>query len=479
MRSIGLAVGIAFALAGPASAATLVGVARIPADARDSEGETLGGFGSGMALVPGSLRQTADGVRGTMAMLPDRGWNTEGTSDYRARLEIFDFTLHPQNGPQQAQTGLDLAFHKTLLLTDATGVATTGLDPDGVRMTAKGLPDLPVAPNGHVSLDDESVALPGNGSIWVGDEYGPYIYHYDATGRMTGAIRPPEAVIPRRQGMENFSAGEMAKGEPQSGRQNNQGFEGMSIVPGTKTLFAMTQSALMQDLDPTAPKATRRNVRLLEYDIAGTPRLIHEYAVQLPLYADGKRSGVAAQSEMLALDDHRLLLLCRDSGGGFTGKRDASAYRVINIIDTNGASDIAGRFDATDASIAPGGNLRADIRPARLMPFLDLNDNAELSRFGLHNGPPNDRDDLYEKWESMALAPVGDPRAPNDYFLFVGSDNDFITQHGMMAGKSYADASGADVDTLVLVYRVSLPGARSAKPGSVPRTGEMFGTRGE
>jgi hypothetical protein len=27
----------------------------------------------------------------------------------------------------------------------------------------------------------------------------------------------------------------------------------------------------------------------------------------------------------------------------------------------------------------------------------------------------------------------------------------------MMAGKHYADASGADVDTLVLAYRVALP----------------------
>ena len=40
----------------------------------------------------------------------------------------------------------------------------------------------------------------------------------------------------------------------------------------------------------------------------------------------------------------------------------------------------------------------------------------------------------------------------------VGSDNDFITQHGSMQGKAYADASGKDVDTVVLVYRVTLPG---------------------
>ena len=61
------------------------------------------------------------------------------------------------------------------------------------------------------------------------------------------------------------------------------------------------------------------------------------------------------------------------------------------------------------------------------------------------------------KWESLALAPADDLKAPNDYFLLVGSDNDFITQHGVMAGKAYADSSGEDVDTLVLAWRVTLP----------------------
>ena len=442
----------------PAWAQTrLVGVARVPSDARDSFGETLGGFGSGMALVPGSWHQAAGRFSGILAMLPDRGWNTQGTTDYRARLHYFSLALAPESGAPGAETGLKLTYDKSLLLRDASGVVTTGLDPTGIRPAAMGLPDLPQGPNGHVSLDDEAVALPADGTIWIGEEYGPYIYHFDAGGKMIGAIRPPEAVIPLRRGKENFSAGETSKGQPQSGRQNNQGFEGVSVAPGGKILFAVTQSALMQDLDANNVKPTRRNARLLEYDISGPPRLIHEYVVQLPLYADGKKQSVAAQSEMLALNNHQLLLLCRDSGGGFTGKRDASVYRVINMIDIAEADDIAGKFDQAGQAIAPGGTLRPGIRPVRMTPFLDMNDNSELGRFGLHNGAPNNTSDLYEKWESMALAPAG---APGDYFLFVGSDNDFITQHGMMAGKPYADASGANVDSLVLVYRVKLPAGR-------------------
>ena len=61
----------------------------------------------------------------------------------------------------------------------------------------------------------------------------------------------------------------MTRGNPDTGRQNNQGFEGMSVSPDGRMLFVMNQSALRQDLDPADVKATRRNVRLLAYDITG------------------------------------------------------------------------------------------------------------------------------------------------------------------------------------------------------------------
>jgi hypothetical protein len=75
----------------------------------------------------------------------------------------------------------------------------------------------------------------------------------------------------------------------------------------------------------------------------------------------------------------------------------------------------------------------------------------------LHNGEPNDRNNLSEKWEGMALVPALDPANPNDYFLFVTNDNDFITQNGYQAGRPYKYASGLEVDTMILVYRITLP----------------------
>ena len=57
----------------------------------------------------------------------------------------------------------------------------------------------------------------------------------------------------------------------------------------------------------------------------------------------------------------------------------------------------------------------------------------------------------------MTLVPALDPANPHDYFLFVTNDNDFITQNGYQAGRPYKDASRLEVDTMILVYRITLP----------------------
>src|ERR1700704_6246511 len=57
----------------------------------------------------------------------------------------------------------------------------------------------------------------------------------------------------------------------------------------------------------------------------------------------------------------------------------------------------------------------------------------------------------------MGLVPTFDSAHPRDFFLLVANDDDFITQHGFQTVAPYADASGVELDTMLLVYRVRLP----------------------
>ena len=201
---------------------------------------------------------------------------------------------------------------------------------------------------------------------------------------------------------------------------------------------------------------------MLYYDITDVdhPMLVREHVVQLPAFtvAGGKRR-VAAQSELLALDRDHFLVLCRDSANGYGLEGAISLYRRIELVDTSRATNIAGtKYDGLEP-VAPKGRLVDGVVPAARQSFIDLNDNTELARFGLHNGPPQDRNNLTEKWEAMGLVPTFDPAHPRDFFLLVANDNDFITQHGFQTGAPYADASGVDLDTMLLVYRVTLPEA--------------------
>jgi hypothetical protein len=465
----------------------LVGVGRLPADLRDKFGETFGS-GSGLAVDPTTWTRTAGGYAGTFYLLPDRGYNVGGTSDYRARLNKLAVTFNPLADPAtvpvaerqsntvaerqtntvaERQAGVAATLTDTILLTDPNGASLTGLDPGegGIRAAANGFPDLPQAANGRISIDTESLARSPDGGFFIGDEYGPYVYRFSATGRLVGAIRPPEAFIPKRKGRINFSSNNPGAGasapeppDPDSGRQNNQGFEGLSLTPGGRFLVVALQSATRQD-GGSAPEA-RRYTRLLYYDIADLerPRLVREHVVPLPVFANAEgKPRVAAQSELLALDETHFLLLCRDSGNGYGTNGAASRYRIVELLDTSEATNIAGSQYDDAAPVTPGGKLAAGIVPAALTPFIDLNDNAQLGKFGLHNGVPNDRNNLSEKWEGMALVPALDPANPRDFLLFITNDNDFITQNGYQVGAEYRDASGVDVDTMLLVYRITLP----------------------
>jgi hypothetical protein len=130
------------------------------------------------------------------------------------------------------------------------------------------------------------------------------------------------------------------------------------------------------------------------------------------------------------------------------------------VIDISAATNILG--ESFEATIATGGVLNPAITPAQYASFLDINDNAQLARFGLVNGVVPGLDNLSEKWEGLVLVSTLEADKPNDYFLFVANDNDFATTDGFHAGAAYND--GKDIDTMFLAYRVTI--APVPEPGT-------------
>lgn len=384
--------------------------------------------------------------------------NTEGTLNFQPRIYKFGIELTLKPGATVAQPSppnLQLRYLDTVLLTGPDGTPATGLDADATgSITYPGFPILPVAtyqgdgfggpgPGGkRISIDAEGLVLNKDGSFWVSDEYGPYVYKFSSKGRMLQAIMPPPAYIPHRNGSISFSANSPPHYDPgrtvipadtETGRDNNQGFEGLTITPDGQYLYTMLQSALDQEGGPSSK--TRRPARLLKYDIShGTPKYVEEYVVTLPITSANK---VAGQSEIHYLDHKQFFILSRDSGAGHGQASSLSLYRHVDIFDissSTGATDIKSAVnDATAGSIASkAGVLNAGITPALYCPFLDFNLNSELGKFGLHNGGAQDAGLLNEKWESLALAPVdGKDGEDGEWFLFSLSDNDFVTQQGM------------------------------------------------
>ncbi|KAH8825308.1 phytase-like domain-containing protein [Flagelloscypha sp. PMI_526] len=173
------------------------------------------------------------------------------------------------------------------------------------------------------------------GTFWLSDEYGPYIYHYSATGQLLQAISPPDAILPKdASGNLNFTSSE----DPLigvTGRGPNQGFEGLTLDTKTNTLYAMLQTATLQD--GGADKGTSRYTRLVAYDVNREPaKLVGEWVVPSP---QSKKGNTRGQSEIHFIGHDIFLVLSRD-GDGKGSDETESSYKQADLFSIADATDI-------------------------------------------------------------------------------------------------------------------------------------------
>ena len=289
----------------------LVAVGRLSGEGFDALGpgvDTLGGIFSGMAFAVNSWERTGDGqsgftYRGQLFCAPDRN---AGTLDFHPRVHTLQVVMTPYYGSAPVpQTQIALTLTGTRLLSDGTTLLTGASGNDNAQ------PWFPKSTNasagqGRRSLDCEGLTLTRGGGFFVCDEYGPFVYRFDAAGVLVATLRPPPAWIPRvgaSYGSRTVDFGMVAT--PASGRRNSSGIEGVALSPDETRLFALLQSPLVQD---RGGDTGSRNTRVLVFDLTpGSPtqdQPIAEYVYQLTL--NGSESGTrqTLASDLVAINSH-------------------------------------------------------------------------------------------------------------------------------------------------------------------------------
>ena len=83
----------------------------------------------------------------------------------------------------------------------------------------------------------------GDGTFWIGDEFGPFLLHADRQGRLLQApVAVPGVTSPQNPTLD------VLHGEAPTGAQS-RGLESLAINPARTRLFAMTEGAVGSD-DP-------------------------------------------------------------------------------------------------------------------------------------------------------------------------------------------------------------------------------------
>lgn len=367
----------------------------------------LGGMGSGLAWAGGN----------TFLALPDRGPNAvaytggsaiDNTTSYIARFNTvtLDVTATPSAVPAgTVPYTVTPTLQSTTLLWSSTPLtygSTAGLPSAVPSQNTAGKYYFTGRSDGFVAgsssnvndarLDPESIRVSKDGkSIYVSDEYGPYVYQFDrSTGERTRSFTlPSNLAVPNANavGATEISGNTV-------GRVANKGMEGLAISPDGKTLFGFMQSPLAQD----GGDGGRYN-RIVKIDIASGA--VSQFAF------DNQINGKAYNSsELLALNDHELIVLERDGKG--LGDGTKAAVKQLVKIDLTGATEVS---NITDLRTQPGAAIVGT-------KFLDIR--AALNAAGV----PDAR--IPAKLEGIAFGEDVVVNGKTMHTLYLANDNDFL-----------------------------------------------------
>ncbi len=347
-----------------------------------------------------------DALRNDWYALSDRGPGG-GTLDYEVRVHRFTLDVNRNTGEIS-----NFAVRRTFVFRRGAQ-AFNGFSPESE------------GPLG-VAFDPEGVVVnPLTGTLLVSDEYGPSVYEFTRSGQFLRAFKTPANLLPRNSvsGVVNH-ASDVGN---DAGKRTNRGFEGLAVSPNGRFVYAMLQSAMLDEGGSSG--AVNRIVKFN----ALTGRAVAQYAYVMEGTSQGR--GISA---LVAINDNEFLVLERNNRGLGVDSSLASPNKKIFRIDLTGATDVS----AIDLD-APTSTYTA-VAKQSLTPWLDLALPANLAHPSLAalNGVSP------EKWEGLAIGPK---LADGSYLVLAGTDNDYsVTQDSTSSVQfdRYFKPNGATLDRI-------------------------------
>ena len=294
-------------VAGTGLLVVALGLVATPTSAHPTSTPTLTGFAALPALtfVPGSEPSGAalgttpvNGVAAPWDDQPVQGFsgvlpNGDGTYDvlsdngYGNKANSADFLLRIQRlGPVPATGKVDVLGG--INLTDPAALVPFPLTRTDRVLTG-------------ADFDVESIVRAADGSLWIGDEFGPWLLHFDRAGRLLSAPIP----------LPDVRAPENPAGTPNL--PGSKGFEGMAHSPDGRYLYPLLEGTVAGD--------TAGDLRFNEFDTraGGYTGRRWTYRLESPSNAIG---------DAIPVDKDRFLVIERDNNQGA-----AAALKRIYLAD--------------------------------------------------------------------------------------------------------------------------------------------------
>jgi hypothetical protein len=374
---------LALALAPIQAQTTIQAFGELPANTRDHYGDTIGGIGSGITYAGHDF----------FICTTDRGPG-DGNLPYSPRCVTLQIE---QIGNRLSPKIVDSAIYR-----DKQGRAMTGLIPDDPNASTPRMKD------GRTCIDPEAIAFAPDNTIYVSDEYGPYLYQFQRDGRMIRRIALPEIFRPKiASGKTDFRASAPLV----SGRMADRGAEGLCLLPGGKTAALIFQNGTIQDRGLHSPYT-----RIVLLNLATgkcTGMYLYPFATRLPGTTKPLKVEELSVNDMLALDATHFLVLERDGlGRNGTTKSDPARYKAVWLTDISHATNLL-------------------VHPT----------SPELARKTLLFNLPAvvaEPKKLSAKWEGITLM---QPPKNGKVTLMMSADNDFLTPTIYDSGTSYKFSS--------------------------------------